>query len=136
MLKENEMHNILANLIYHIPKNLVVIPRDDTSDLIADYLIENGVIAFPCKIGDVVYKLEFTPCSWGQLYPDQPQCDGCPGPCNLKCEIKPKIVPSNDFIFDHFISERIGNKDKYFLTYEEAEKAKRELERLSKVNIL
>ena len=57
MLTNNEMHNILVNLIYHLPKNIIVIPRDDTSHLIADYLIENGVIAFPCKIGDVVYKL-------------------------------------------------------------------------------
>ncbi len=49
---QNEMRNWLINLIDDIV--------DCNSGEFADYLIENGVIVLPCKVGDVFYGVNET----------------------------------------------------------------------------
>ena len=33
---------------------------DFEKDILADYLLENGVIVLPCKVGDMVYVVDYT----------------------------------------------------------------------------
>ena len=73
------------------------------AEIIADFLLENGVIVMPCSFGDTVYTIS-------------------------KCYYPPYFLNSNEFIVKHYISETtlkrsdIGFKNLYF-TREEAEKA-------------
>jgi len=73
------------------------------AEIIADFLLENGVIVMPCSFGDTVYTIS-------KLY------------------YPPYFLNSNEFIVKHYISETIikrsdiGFKNLYF-TREEAEKA-------------
>lgn len=58
------------------------------AERIADYLIENGVVVLPCKVGDTVYKVWYAPCHNGETYPDSCGCDGC---CDI-CDIQKKYL--------------------------------------------
>lgn len=48
---QNEMRDRLVALIKQGANGHTLMP----TDCIADYLIENGVIVLPCKVGDIVY---------------------------------------------------------------------------------
>ena len=85
----------------------------------ADYLISSGVICLPCKVGDIVYKLWYTPCHNGETYPDSYGCEGCYDECDIKKVITEYKVPSLRFI----VNELMNDSCVYYLTREEAEKA-------------
>ena len=78
------------------------------AEIIADFLLENGVIVMPCSFGDTVYTIS-------------------------KCYYPPYFLNSKEFIVKYYISETtlkrsdIGFKNLYF-TREEAEKALAEKE--------
>ena len=38
------------------------------AEFFADYLLENGIVCPPCKVGDVVYYITENPCSLSVLY--------------------------------------------------------------------
>lgn len=88
---------------------------------IADYLIENGVIVPPVKVGDTVYKLGWTTCKNGESYPDSYGCCGCEDECDIKRTIVEVKVPTREFIVGTFMN-KVGMSTYYF-TPEEAEKA-------------
>lgn len=48
------MQNRLINLLYQF-KNLSIADLDESE--LADYLIENNAVAFPCSPGDTVYRI-------------------------------------------------------------------------------
>ena len=48
---QNEMRDRLAGLLVDSSRYI----DEQRSEVIADYLIENGVIVPPCKVGDTVY---------------------------------------------------------------------------------
>lgn len=39
--------------------DIIIQPSEKTLGQIADYLLENGVIVLPCKIGDAVYYVNY-----------------------------------------------------------------------------
>jgi hypothetical protein len=45
----------LVELIHQVAKDVTKIPTDNFIEYLADYLLANGVIVPPCKVGDVVY---------------------------------------------------------------------------------
>lgn len=110
------------------------------ADSIADYLLENGVIVPPCKVGDTVYVItEKHPCY---------ACKWCGDWCHKDCTItdKTKLVVKEAKVF-YFLFQEMHNKIQVevggtkhlqmhflhfnvkdfgktvFLTYEQAEKA-------------
>lgn len=106
---------------------------------IADYLLANGVIVLPCKVGDTVYFLDYdtSSCNNCELFSGG-YCGGdsfCtehyslyPAPCEEDEEVCPKhklIVKSTRFSV--FFSHRQKDFGKtVFLTREEAEEALKE----------
>lgn len=90
---------------------------------VADYLLQNGVIVPPCKVGDTVYKIGYTPCTKYGDYPYSSLCDGCMTPCDSHRTIVTYVAPTNAWI----VSEFIDNVERhYFTTREEAEQALKE----------
>ena len=86
---------------------------DRTSEMIADYLLANGVIVPPCKVGDTVYEFGFDD---GGLFFD---------PLIEVVESKVEgvlILCTNDFYKIDEFGESV------FLTKEEAEQALKERE--------
>ena len=56
-------------------------------EFIADYLLNHGIIAPPCKVGDTVYQVgkAFTKCSAEDYTPrhtDDSECEGCCSSCD------------------------------------------------------
>lgn len=47
----------LIELLNHIGKIVIQYNTDDFIEQLADYLIENGCIAPPCKVGDTVHRI-------------------------------------------------------------------------------
>ena len=88
---------------------------------IADYLLENGVIVPPVKVGDTIYKLEYTECHNGETRPGSYGCCGCCDECDIRMDIFKFVVPSKRFIVDRLMD--IQNNPIYFFTRKEAEKA-------------
>lgn len=77
-------------------------------------------LQLPCKPGDIVYKVWYLPCHNGKCYPDSYDCCGCLDKCDIKKDIAEFKVPNVQFILDNLM----GKSYVYFLTYEEAKKAK------------
>ena len=51
----NEMRDRLLHLIYEAEEKFTDRPVLDIDKFVVDYLIENGVVVPPCKVGDTVY---------------------------------------------------------------------------------
>lgn len=77
-------------------------------------------IHLPCKVDDMVYKLEYAECHNGETHPDSYGCCGCYDVCDIHMTIKEIRVPSIGFIVEKFIDKRDTG---YFLTYAEAKQA-------------
>lgn len=92
----------------------------ENADIIADYLLENGVIVLPVKVGDTIYKVGYTECHNGETHPDSYGCCGCYDECDMRMDIFEVVVPSERFIFDKLMD--MQNNHVYFFTREEAEK--------------
>ena len=88
---------------------------------IADYLLADGWIRPPCKVGDKVYKVWYTKCHNSEEYPDSYVCSGCYDVCDIRKEITEVVVPNLRFIVENFMSGYTNTV--YYLTREEAEKA-------------
>ena len=83
--------------------------------------VESGeLIELPCKVGDTIYKLWYSPCHFGNEWPDSMDCDGCEDVCDLKQAIFEFIVPSEAWILSHF---KEINGSVYFLTEQAAREA-------------
>ena len=41
---------------------------DSWVDIFADYLLKNGVFVLPCKVGDPVFRIGYTPCIHGRTH--------------------------------------------------------------------
>ena len=56
---------------------------DGEIEAIADYLLANGVIVPPCKVGQTVYSIKatYSKCQLG-TYWDEIRCDGCECTCD------------------------------------------------------
>ena len=86
---------------------------------------EQGLLLrLPCKVGDIVYKLWYEPCHFGETYPDAYGCSGCEDECDLKRKIFEFTVPSTEWILQNM--KNFG-KCVWFLTRVEAEKALAEM---------
>lgn len=120
----NDMRDRFIELIHSI--DVMKFPTENFTEHLADYLIENGVILTPCKVGDTVYFFSSV--------------------LEEVCESKViKIeqnyyTPLNPFWFSiEYLSKQIGTQvihipinqaigKTVFLTREDAEKALRERE--------
>ena len=89
------------------------------AEVIADYLLANGIIIPPVKVGDKVYKVWYGKCHNGETVPDSWSCSGCYDVCDIKKEITEVVVPNLKFIVETFMSGYTN--DVYFLSREEAE---------------
>lgn len=96
------------------------IPFHTEIEMLADYLLANGVIVPPCKVGDKIYKLWYTPCHNGETHPDSWGCVGCYDKCDIKKTITKITIPNMKFIVENFMS---GYNTVYFISEEEAEAA-------------
>lgn len=56
-MRERLIELIIDKLIIQAFDNGEYIETEVNVDEIADYLIENGVVVLPCKVGDVVYRI-------------------------------------------------------------------------------
>ena len=81
------------------------------SAIIADYLLANGVIVLPCKIGDIVYTINssYTKCHLGRYY-DEDLCAGCE---SETCESK-KIYKIKE---EEVIAIKFNNSGFFVKTY-------------------
>lgn len=120
----NKMRDRLIELINSI--DVMKLPTDNFREHLADYLLENGVIMPPCKVGDTVYLFSSV--------------------LEEVCESKVITIkqnyytPSNPFWFSiEYLSKQIGTQviripinqaigKTVFLTREDAEKALKESE--------
>ena len=127
------MRDRLIELIdeYTDPLSARDIHRAEFAEQFADHLLAAGVIVPPCKVGDVVYRLDDL--VWKS---DCEECEhfeegwyDCPSHCaktksakkDPKCiEIREDVL-SNHGLFHHLAFEDFGKT--VFLTREEAEKA-------------
>ena len=115
----------LVELLKSCPDNyLFMVDGDfDLYESLADCLLENGVIVPPCKVGDTVYKIGYTPCTKYRDYPYSSLCEGCMTPCDSHRTIVTYVAPTNTWIVREFIDNA---KQNYFLTREAAEQALKE----------
>ena len=88
---------------------------------LADYLLYNGVIVLPCKVGDTVYKVWYTECHNGETHPDSFGCCGCTDECDMYKTMAEVKAPTLDFIVRNFMGNTLNGT--YFLTKEAAEAA-------------
>lgn len=105
---------------------------------VADSLLENGVVALPCKIGQTVYKIE--PLWYETFGAKKHKCFNCehyyeggycdPAECGLgnKCcyhikETKSDLRHIGDWIEPNVFTKEIAWGKTVFLTREEAEQA-------------
>ena len=114
------MRDRLIEIINNCAKQPIMIEGlEHWSDTIADYLLENGVIVPPCKVGDTIYQIrENCICTVGHRYLhntcNRPtSCQDCP-----HVEIKRWIIETT---FSLSMLDRIGVD--FFVTKEQAEKA-------------
>ena len=84
---------------------------------------EGRVVALPCKVGDVIYKLfrEYTECTSYQTRKDNYCCEGCMVPCDSREVTVIRAIQPNSLPEVVRYIEDIGKT--VFLTREEAEKA-------------
>lgn len=103
----------------------------DPAEVVADYLLDNGVIVPPCKVGDTVYQIE-KKCLDCPYYTDGGYSDFCE--CALDdSKLMFEVDFDKDCIYEiiktKFIYSMIDQDGKtVFLTREEAEKALKERE--------
>ena len=105
---------------------------DGTIAIIADHLIENGVIVLPCKIGSTVYTLEkycnTDPYETTKEIVKPWHCEECCArrDCSFsEFRVEPHIVNSSEAALN--IGRYLGTY--YFLTHEEAESKMKEMEK-------
>ena len=103
----SEREKLIGILSYAASDAYSLDTRRDTEEL-ADFLLANGVIVPPCKVGDEVY--------W--LYADDCGNDGCFGSCDSCSDAYWKIKPT---AFKMSMYDEIGKT--VFLSREDAEKA-------------
>lgn len=92
---------------------------DKWVELYVDYLLANGVVALPCKIGDTAYYIGYLPCHNGETYPSDYNCAGCRDKCDILRTVKQTKIPSLTFIINNFVD----HQGMYYLTKGEAEAA-------------
>lgn len=82
-------------------------------------------VVLPCKAGDVLFKIGYTTCKYGETHPDSYGCCGCDDECDMKLCVKDFVVPNVGWILFNYSSLVDGN---WYFTKEEAEKALKERE--------
>ena len=118
------MHNEMRERLIEI-LNVPIYPKEgvDPAEVVADYLIDNGVILPPCNVGDVVWFIE--PTDWLQT---KWRCDcGKVSMIQQKSDKTWKFRISKGRSVADYAAERIGKT--VFFSKEEAEKA---VERMQK----
>ena len=57
----NKQKDRLVELLDKLGENKVTFPIDSFNSALSDYLLANGVIVPPCKVGDKVYRISTKP---------------------------------------------------------------------------
>lgn len=92
-----------------------------TSDYLADYLLENGVVVLPCKVGDTVYWID-KDCLMCNHFKEYCSCDRDPEGSLFDVDYDKDCKYSiSEKPFNYALLNYIGKT--VFLTKEEAEKA-------------
>ncbi|MBQ8932180.1 MAG: hypothetical protein IJ045_07090 [Ruminiclostridium sp.] len=129
---QNNTKDRLINLI----QNAVDGCAKNWAEVIADCLLENGVIVPPCKVGDVVYCI--TECSCEDIDGQYTVCGFygcgtddmvCTIPDGVKCPYQYRIGERRVTKWDIFDVEEFWGKTIFF-TRAEAERALRESEKI------
>lgn len=111
LLKQAEKQQSL-NAVCGDIDSLIDSPRG--AEFIADYLIENGVVVLPCKVGDILWFLDY----------DLPKCFICPE----QIVIQDIVLLKNTMLIRCSSSITLRTEDfgkTVFLTKEDAERALR-----------
>lgn len=111
-----DMRDRLIELLENIDAH--ELPTDNFFKCLADYLLENGVILLPCKVGERIYKV-YKDCNLpGDCYTTR-MCSKCE---YVECGI-------DETFFEFYMLNKNGElPPPYYVTREEAEKALREKE--------
>ena len=117
MTMQNYMRNRLANLIYEAERK--VDNEYPTIEMVADYLIANGVIVPPCKVGDTVYLVRCE-CTCNKAV-----CLENGGIGITRCETEPCDAHIQEVPFSLCLFNVLGKT--VFLTKEQAEAKLKEL---------
>lgn len=81
---------------------------------------EGRLLVLPCKVGDTVYTLGYSPCHYGETHPDSYGCEGCHDPCDIEWAVRE--IPVRDIRWILLNAWEIMNGN-YFMSREEAEAA-------------
>lgn len=101
----------------------------DPAEVVADYLLDNGIIAPPCKVGDIVYSIQ--ECSCEDIDGVHTECEFygygaddriCAIPNGEKCPYQYRVVECYVMELNILMFTREWGKT-VFLTREDAEKA-------------
>lgn len=108
----------LVGLLRKCPNADLFLDYDEFIDVIADIMIDNGIIVPPCKVGDTVYGIE-DDC----LDPTDDYCDNVCSSCKYHCmTIRDELIGSwykSITVMRHW-------RKYYFPTREEAKQALKE----------
>lgn len=108
MSDKERLKDILMGVNAYMLENI-----EDYADALAGYLLENGVLVLPCKVGDALYKVWHEPCNNGVTFPDGIDCDGCYDECDIKKSLTEVKIPNIQFIIEQFILK--DNNFVYFI---------------------
>lgn len=95
----------------------------------ADFMGFGEWVKLPCRVGNILYKITYSPCHLGETYPDSYGCSGCYDKCDIKLTVTEVTAHSTRYILDN-IMPYMG--ETVFLTREEAKRALKERERNDK----
>ena len=124
---QNDMRDRLIKLLKTPNKSVIlrkanpqfVTEETDEESIVADYLIANGVIVPPCKVGDTVYLVR------GKCTCNKAVCLENGGIGITRCETEPCDAHIQEVPFSLCLFNALGKT--VFLTKEEAEMKLREL---------
>lgn len=83
----------------------------------ADFMDIDKWVKLPCKVGDILYRITYSPCHLGETYPDSYGCSGCYDKCDIKLTVTEVTAHNTRCIFEN-IMPYIGKT--VFLSREEA----------------
>lgn len=59
-------------------------------------------VVLPCRVGDVLYKVDYTTCSHGEDHPYSSGCCGCNDVCDIQLQVKVFKVPNIHWILRNY----------------------------------
>lgn len=103
----------------------IIAETNNVEDTCGNFSDRSIWVKLPCKVGDMLYKITYSPCHLGETHPDSYGCSGCYDKCDIKLTVTEVTAHSTRHILDN-IMPYIGKT--VFLTREDAERVLKERE--------